>query len=271
MPPLTQRGTTRKLNLKNNGVMQLLEPLFIFARANEESRVKSGRGLDSWERKESTRNRLPDLCPAWSKLSDDRTKYLEIPERVRIIKDLFKRSIEGQGSRFHCQRIQPKRYSGFRVSQNSNAWHFSYIKKILHNRAVLGEWTPRIKTGHNKYKSLDPIPNYYPAIITEDTFYSAQKSLTNRKTKSGKVGESVNNLFTGLLWNPIDQASMTMVNKGTRGQRQVVTNNARRGKGDYVSFPYQILEDSLLNAIKGLNPDDVFSPDTIHNDFRADW
>jgi hypothetical protein len=52
------------------------------------------------------------------------------------------------------------------------------VSKILASRAAFGEYTPqRYKGNHASIGSEEPIPNYFPAILTEAEFYAARTAI----------------------------------------------------------------------------------------------
>jgi hypothetical protein len=59
--------------------------------------------------------------------------------------------------------------------RKSAFWRGSYIRKILANKAAIGIFTPNETgsdegTGARRNKPLEPVPNYYPAVIEEELF-----------------------------------------------------------------------------------------------------
>ena len=72
----------------------------------------------------------------------------------------------------------------------SQAWHVSYIQKILTNRAVLGEFAPAtMRDGKRTF--LEAIPDYYPAIIKRETFATVQQLRKARPSYRGRSGFNV--------------------------------------------------------------------------------
>lgn len=70
-------------------------------------------------------------------------------------------------------------------------WEEAYIRKIIRGRAVLGEYQPMqcrrfvdgevVKTSYKRpTRTPDgpPIPNYYPAAVTEERWWAAQGVLS---------------------------------------------------------------------------------------------
>jgi hypothetical protein len=72
---------------------------------------------------------------------------------------------------------------------------------MLRNRAVLGEYQPKSYAG-GRSKGIPngpPVPDYYPAVIDEDTFQKAQAARQqNLITSRGRKGNNLANLFDDL-------------------------------------------------------------------------
>ena len=82
-----------------NNPMKVMEVLFIASRANEESEIKSSRLIAAWEkrRQEAIKSNKPmtSICPSWLELHDG--KFIPIPEKVNIVRRLFKMASDGFG------------------------------------------------------------------------------------------------------------------------------------------------------------------------------
>jgi DNA invertase Pin-like site-specific DNA recombinase len=227
----------------------LLEMLMALCLANDESRKKSERLSEAWQAKRRTavKKKLTSIAPRWLTLAQDRTSFRPIPERVEVVKSIFRLAAEGAGATAITKRLNadavPTFGSGKRAAR---FWQTSYVKKILANRAVLGEWQPyRMKDG-KRVPVGEPVIDYYPAIVSPAQFYAAERSRKERKGVGGRNGDAVRNLFTGLLKDARDGSSLTIVNKGDGPS--LVSSAARAGRRGsvYVSFPYVLFEQALL-------------------------
>ena len=73
----------------------------VMTRAHEESSMKSIRISRAWEAKRqrarADRAAMTKRCPAWVQVKDER--YVEIPERADLVREIFRRAIEGEGKR----------------------------------------------------------------------------------------------------------------------------------------------------------------------------
>jgi DNA invertase Pin-like site-specific DNA recombinase len=163
---------------------QLMYSLAIFARANDESAMKSDRKGKSWKykREAALKNGTPlgGNTPAWIEVRDGKYRVIEsVAAKVRAI---FRDYNGGAGVYLLNKRHDiPK----------------PTILYWLTNPIVIG--TVQVKESGHK---LD-IPNHYPAIIDAATWKLAQQRKAERKiipSRRGRAGWI--NLFTGLLVGP---------------------------------------------------------------------
>jgi hypothetical protein len=127
------------------------------------------------------------------------------------------------------------------------------VHKIVAGRAVLGEYQP-ISKGK---KDGDPIPDYYPAAIDEATWNQAKDVLKRRKKRTGRVGEKVPSLFSGLLHEALNHDSLRVAWQGRTKHRVLVNARSMDGAAPLVSFPNDIFEAAILSLLREVNPADV--------------
>ncbi len=192
-----QRYTKEIIN-HNQGT--LIISLTIMFRANEESEIKSKRVRAAWsnKRNNATNKPMTSRCPAWLRLVDG--KFEVIPEKAAVIvMKIFELCISTCGlygiARYFNENKVP-------VIGTTEIWQRSYIHKIITSRAVLGELQPYTTINGKRHQPAgDPIPNYYPQIIDEDTFYRANAAIARRnKSGRGRKGKTFSNLFSGLVY-----------------------------------------------------------------------
>jgi DNA invertase Pin-like site-specific DNA recombinase len=251
-------------------IVQLIIAIVSMGTAHESSAKGSGRLGEVWseKRKNIDKTKITGKCPGWLKLNDNRTRFEPIPERVATVKRIFILATEGHGmdtitKTLNCESVPTLGYSG--------KWHRSYVGRILGNRSVFGEYQPHTGRVGNRKPVGDPIPDYYPAIISEEEFLRAQQALRARKNNTrGPIGANgtVANLFTGLVRDARDGATMTLVDKGKKSAGPyLVSSAASRGENgsEYISFPYRIFEDAMLHWTKELKASDLMPtrPDEI--------
>lgn len=136
-------------------------------------------------------------CPGWLKLNEARTSFLVLPNRASIVSEIFELSIAGLGGYTIAKQLNAKNVPAFGPSPK---WDQSTIHNMLRNRATVGEHQPKRYRNGKEFPEGDPIPNYYPAVIDEALFKSAQEARRNNLASGrGRKGWLITNLFAGLL------------------------------------------------------------------------
>lgn len=244
---LDPERTYSRESLKDIGT--LFQMLLSFFLANEESRKKSERLCAAWSNKRhrASDKKLTALCPGWLRLSEDRTKFEPIQDRVAVVRKIYRLAAEGAGAIAIAKRLNADGEQTFgRGKQKAKFWQQSSIIKILASRAVLGEYHPHRMQDGKRVTAGEPVADYFPAVIEQASFYATQRGKAERKGNGGRNGERVTNLFTGLVKDARDGSSLIVVNKGDGPS--LVSTAARMGTTGsvYVSFPYAAFEKSLL-------------------------
>src|SRR6267378_4766185 len=122
----------------------------------------------------------------------DPGKIVPIPEKVVVVREAFRLAGLGVGVKNIARQL------------NGSALSLTWITRLLSDRSVLGEFQPA---------GRDPIPNYFPAIVTQSEFNAAREQAA-RKRRDGKyVGGSrtshlAENLFTGLIFDKTNGCGM---------------------------------------------------------------
>lgn len=239
--------------------------------ANEESakkaeRVSEGKAHAVRRAREEGRT-ISKTTPPWIVTTKWERKTIEvIAEVVRMI---FRWVDEGVGGRTQIVRRLHREGIAPISNRASQGWHESYITRLLSNRAVLGEYTP---------KNGEPIPNYYPAIVDAALFARVNADAPARKVQmGGRQDTRLSNLFSGLVQCPKcggpsrfrtrkKEGSVRIVNgkeyRRTRPDAYLICSNAERGGGcdNDARVAYACLETGLLDALLHLALDDeVFS------------
>lgn len=240
-----------------NELVKLIVVITLLSRGHEESRSKQYRQRENWKAKRATikEKKLTARCPSWLQLNEDRKTFRKIPQAVQAVKVIFKLAVQGWGAsaitrHLNQQHIQP--------IGRVDTWHRSYVLKILKNPAVIGEFHPHLGRPGSR-TPLEPVPGYYPAIISPDVFWRAQKALQSRYQQRGPEGKKVANLFTGLVFDARDKGTMTVVDKGSKSVPKIVSARAQRGVSGskYLSFPYQAFQNAILSHISELKASDI--------------
>ncbi len=233
---------------KNFNDAAVLFPNFFQAYlGNQENEKKSFRAGEVWIQKRSKLGdeKMTAKCVGWLRLSNDRKQFEKIPERAAVVKRIFELSRSGVGANSIAKRLNMDLVKPF---GRAPIWHPSYVKKILDNRAVIGEFTPGTGRGGSARKLLEPVPGYYPAVISKELFATVQQM---RKVRPSFKGRSSFNVFSKLAFDRATGSSMAYVNKSrSSGKRwhYLVANAALLGKADYAAWPYDHFRAAFLEV-----------------------
>ncbi len=244
----------------NANIGQLMISLTIMSRAHEESLMKSKRLSAAWEAKRGriAEKKLTGICPAWLRLNEDWTKYEKIAERCRAVKRIYEMKLTGKGNERIAQELNKSNVAAWR---SKNGWYVSYIQKILNTRAVIGEYQPHRMVNGKREPVGDPIPDYFPRVVTDELFYRVQEQMRRNRFHVGRTGH-LHNLFARLIRCGYCNSSMQVLHKGPppKGGTYLVCDRAKRKAGcHYHSLQYPEFEELVLTFCKGLNVEDLLS------------
>lgn len=230
-----------------------------FERAHDESKTKSERVKEAWSAKRLLAKRgtrkMTTWCPAWLRLSKDRTTYETIEKNAKAVRWIFNEAVEGRGIFAITRRLNEQAL--FATFGKSKGWHPSYIIKILKNKATIGIYQPtkiRGRAATEQDLAEHSIAGYYPAIIGEELFFRVQRGLADRRSNGGgRKGVNFTNLFTGLkMLCAYCGGPIRFENKGSgpKGGHYFICDGARRQyKCDAQRWPYQHFEESFLSFV----------------------
>lgn len=201
----------------------LIIAIVFMSRANNESTAKARRLSEVWGQKKKRAadgkagtKIVTSECPRWLKANDDKTGFIVLEDRVESIKKVFEMRISGHGINSIVSRANaegwpvpgktPVRRPGeddanfqSRLAQDVT-WHTSNVGRLLRNRALLGEYQPHQNTDDGKRAPVgEPIPNYYPVVLDEETFMRAQAKADRSGRFPGRRDASLKNWLQGLL------------------------------------------------------------------------
>ena len=256
-----------------SGLHQLLISLSVMSRAHEESRTKQLRRADTWQksRDDAKEGKIVNArCAAWLKVSEDKTKFELIPERVAVVQRIYSLYVDGHGFGSICSILNkegvPTFSANYKNKKVKNTWGVTSVHRIIKSRTVLGEIqfmkTAEVVNGKRKHVPAgEPIANYYPQIIDNKTFYKAREINDLKRGAFGKIGK-MNNLFSGLVKCGHCGATMEY---GIRSLKKIKYLNCRNSKlgrpCHYASFRYQDLEDVFLKHCTRWKLSDIISDD----------
>jgi hypothetical protein len=236
----------------------MLYSMVVLSRAHEESKTKSIRVSAAWANKRNNlqAQKMTRTCPSWLELSDDRKSYRIVKDRDLIIKRIFDEADAGYGSYAIAGKFNRENVP---TLGKSNGWHQSFISKILGNRAVIGEFQPHRYINGVAVPAGDPIPNYFPQIISEDLFLRVRADRRRRLVNgAGRKGPENRNLFTHIAKCEYCGSPMRFLNKGPgpKGGHYLKCTNAVRRVGCVATgWRYSDFETSFLYFVREIDLD----------------
>ena len=209
-----------------------------------ESKYKSDR-LTAARESERDRARSGQViygnCPAWLEIvelekGDRKTqtkRAFQVNEKAKVtINQIFDWKLEGKG----IAEIE-KQLNKTASWKRKNGWRQSYIKKILKNRSLLGEFAPhqmvRNEDGSRSRKPTgEVVENYFPQVVKPEKFAAVQKQFEGNVRKGGRNGR-FSNVLRHLVKCPYCGGVMRFEDKGADQKTPYIffCDNQRRGMG----------------------------------------
>ncbi len=226
-----------------DGTFTLMQSLVSMARAHEESVTKGIRVKAAWDRKLlriADGVQLTKRVPFWL-----RTDRREIPERVKLVREIFRLHGSGIGS---TQIARELNANEIKTPTGRGLWQQSTIRKLITGKHVLGILTTADGTDH---------PEYFPQIIDEEAWLAA-----NAMTGSGQATKAANKPkpLAGVIKckcgaSMRHQGRTGRVKKdGTRNQWHyfICAKATVGGKCPFISIPQEKILSRLAQEIKNI-------------------
>lgn len=252
------------------------------SRANKESQAKSDKGLENWAFKRelaaSHGVAMTAQAPAWLDTESffvmdeskgkqiKRRRYVLNPDKAETVRLIFDLYQNGNGSLKIKNILNERNIPTFKGAEY---WEPSIISRMLRNPATFGFYQPQ-KQGTGKRDLIpagEPIEDYFPAIVSRETFEQCQRiGLENNKRK-GRKGKLFTNLFTGLLKCADCGEGVHLLNPGIDKRAKIPksTNYIVCRKGKFTRdcilkrLRYDDFEAVMLKAIQEINLADVLN------------
>lgn len=256
---------------------QLFVALGTMVRAHDESRQKSLRLAAAWQEK---RRKLREdglihtsISPAWLRLNKERGAFEIIPARAKVVREIFELACSGYGIYSIARTLNLRGEAAWGVAKKNRArkqssvamsiWRETYIKKILTNRAVLGEFQPhRMLTDPATNRRVrvpdgEPLLEHYPKIIELHQFNEAALAMERRRTGAkGRKGATYANLLSGMLFCAKCGASIRYIDKGDSekgGRYYRCSRSFLGGSCDPHFYRYDLVERLVLSFLESLD------------------
>ena len=224
-----------KLYTSDYNELDLIISIVHMSRAHSESSLKGERVSKAWKNKQalarSEKKPLGKACPYWLVFSDE--QYHPIEDRVAVVKRIFDLAIEGYGHRAIAKILNEESIPVFGSTRRnvSGKWGSSSTSKILSNRALLGEYQPTGLVDGLRKPVGEPVADFFPPVISEVEFYSAQASRVSRNVSKATKNTKNFNVWQGIAKCGRCQGPLHLVNKGTppKGGKYLRCYNGAKG------------------------------------------
>lgn len=234
---------------------KLIASIVYMARANDESEMKSRRSRAAWSngRKEARENNkviANSRLPSWLALEEG--NIVPLPERVKVIEEMFEMASAGHGYQQIAKVFKEKGYSTF---GQGKVWRPAGIQSVIKSRSLIGEFQPHIIHEEKRIPDGEPILGYYPTIVSPAIFAEVQHLVDKRSNHSGSYRKGLyNNLFSGVIRCQCGEL-LRFQNKGNKTQARNYLVCPMQGVTG-CQLPYLLysrLEPQLLQALSRLS------------------
>lgn len=195
--------------------------------------------------------RRTSMSPSWIELSKDKTHFVLIPERARIVRKMVDLKLQGWGAHRITVYLNEE---GYPCWNRSKAWYTKIVEKYLKMIQLVGDFQPvehvHGEKGVRKEPVGDVIKGYYPALITEEEWIRLKASF---KRSGGRQTGAFSNLFSNMLYCPTCGSCMSYF-KPNRGRIKVRCRKQIDKQGcDQRALNYEEIEPRLIKALAGLD------------------
>lgn len=237
--------------------MQLMFAIVELSRGHSESKTKSERIGAAWSNKlkRSDKHLVTRRTPGWIKVEDGKPELDEA--KAATVRRMFDLCVSGHSARGIAKLFNDEGVpllGRAKMKGRPCQWNATTVRHILTSRACVGEFTPYKADG--KKAAGEPVPNYFPAVVGEDTFQKARAALQRRAAVGrGRQGGHVN-LFAGLLTDVRSGGPLTYCHGG---------GTCRIGPSAYIhgaptkwtSFPAAVFEAAILKQLKEVEVEEL--------------
>lgn len=193
----------------------LLLTIIFMGRAHDESLRRSTRIRDVHQAKRDRRDpAIFGQGPAWVTRKPDGSGWDLKPGMAESVRRVFEMSIQGVGSTAIARRANAE---GWVAPAKVARWNTTLPNKLLRNRAVLGEYEPKVMAGAKRVSTGEVWTDYYPRIVDEDTFLKAQAAAHNRRNLPSRRDAGYHNVLQGLAF--CGYCGQTLLRKRKSGQK----------------------------------------------------
>ena len=235
-----------------NKFQDLVQALICFSVAHDESQKKSERTCFNWNHKRvlaaTTRTFVRCKLPAW--ILEQNGVLLLNPTKAESIRQIFQMSIDGYGAPAIVKHFNdtgvPNIAAGYSRATKTS-WNQRYVEALLNDRKTMGEQQFYRVKGKKRTPIGEPIKGYFPAVVSEDVFFSAAAARKSRFTQRGPNGPTTANLFQGILFDMNSGERFQMVNSSAYEKKRGCFRRLSAGK---LTWQYEQFESHFLTAVR---------------------
>ncbi|MCA0891269.1 recombinase family protein [Qipengyuania flava] len=252
----------RRYSKGNFDMASIIEVVVKAQLSHEESEKKSQRLGAAWAAKRRRLNSgekfvMTRRAPAWLDIVGSPPVFVPDPERAEIVRRIFEETVAGFGKNHIARNLN---LEGVATFGRAEAWHASYVQKILRNPAVIGELhLARKARGGERTMTGDVIIDYYPVVVDADLHRRAMIAMKERSRVSTGRGRRLVNLFSGLARCDACSSKMAFRGKGRKqradgswvNEDYLVCDGYQRGRGcdNRTHYNYAVWESGILDPI----------------------
>lgn len=226
--------------------LALIEPLIVFARAHEESYIKSQR-VRAAARKRGAKAQHAPVHPAahlprWIIKRPNGSLALH-PQRSVVVRRMCDLALEGWGVRSIARILTEEGAPCWGRSR----WDPGSIRSILRRGHICGLYHP---AGHA------PLWDYYPAVCTREEW---ERICDQKKQFIGGRGggrRTTTNLFTDLIYEARSGLRMRIRHRDPRAANGIMLATSPQAAKP-TSFSYRLIEEAILAFLVELKVEDV--------------
>jgi DNA invertase Pin-like site-specific DNA recombinase len=243
-------------------MMDLMRAIMELSRGNGESKRKSGMLSKAWEekRRRAREDKVPtsNRLPGW--IVNQGGKLVLHRQHAKTVRRIYQMALDGCGVERIAKVLNSKHVPTF--TARTQTWAISTLYVILTSKAVFGQHQPHTAsgTGGKRVAAGEPVPDYFPPVISEDLYWQVQEARQKRFQGGGRTGKHVN-IFQGLLRDARDGGPFVMMNAKQRPSI-LFTLNAKQGLEGAVwsAFPLVPFERAVVECLAEIKPEDVLPP-----------
>lgn len=181
----------------NRDLTALMMAAVMLVRGHEESRRKSEMLQGHYaKRRADGASKIGHVPPGWLRPTADGWEL--VPEHAATVMEIFELAAKGVGATVIARRFNAEKRA-VPSRRKSKGWYPSRVSKLLRSKSVIGEYQAFIMDGTKMTPVGPPMPNHYPAAVSQELFWKVQSLLTQRAPKGRRTDGGYRNFLAGML------------------------------------------------------------------------